>query len=171
MAKLGVQWQLTIAERPQSHGTERSVGKVLEAIRFILADDGIALQWSEPAVLAVTQHQLNCETNEETGYTPYDLVFGKSAIKNIPDMSNTGAAAPLATYLDNLTQHRREIRAQSHLRRTKRQAQRLEANDPPGNHYYLAGDLVSVRNESHLLLPYPAGLQYIGVCIVLARRG
>jgi len=98
----------------------------------------------------VTQHQLNSEANEETGYTPYDLVFGKAAMRNIPDMSNTGAAASLATYLDNLTQHMQEIRAQAHLRRTKRQAQRLEANDPPGNHYYLAGDLVFVRNESHL---------------------
>jgi hypothetical protein len=148
MEKLGIKWNLTIADRPQSHGTERSVGKVLEAMRFILADGGDSLNWSEPAVLAVTQHQLNSEINAETGFTPYQLVFGENNFREIPDFSNTEAKATLRPYLDDLSAHLRSLRDQADIRRQQRQRNRLDANTPPGSHTYLAGDLVFIRDES-----------------------
>jgi len=40
MDKLGVKWKITIAEKPQSHGTERTVGRVLDAVRLIIAEGG-----------------------------------------------------------------------------------------------------------------------------------
>jgi len=50
MEKLGIKWNpisLLLIGFSHTHGTECSVGKVLEALRFILADGGDSLNWSE----------------------------------------------------------------------------------------------------------------------------
>ena len=39
MQKLGIKWNLSIAERPQSHGTERTMGRALEAVRILMAQE------------------------------------------------------------------------------------------------------------------------------------
>ena len=88
MKKLGIHWDLTVTARPQAHGTERTVGKVLDAVRLMLVEEGSRkLNWSEPAVLATTAYLLNSERNEETGYSAFDLTFGKDEMTEFPDIS------------------------------------------------------------------------------------
>jgi len=152
MEKLGINWNLTITERPQSHGTERSVGKVLDAVRTMLAeDDKHALNWSEPAVLATTAYLLNSETNDETGFSPFDLTFGKDEMTEFPDISGTPGKPALQLYMDALQRHLERVRADANEHRIKRQKQRQQANTPPGNHTYQPGDRVLVRRASLLL--------------------
>lgn len=151
MSKLGVEWDLSIAERPQSHGTEKTVGRAVEAVRILLAQDmadsGSDLDWSDPAVLSVTSYLLNSEVNEETGFSAFDLVFGKGDCKDLPDISGVTGKPQLAEYTDALQRHLTEIRAQANARRLARQQQRLHAGTPPGNHEYQPNDLVFVHDE------------------------
>ena len=151
MSKLGVEWDLSIAERPQSHGTEKTVGRAVEAVRILLAQDmvdsGSDLDWSDPAVLSVTSYLLNSEVNEETGFSAFDLVFGKGDCKDLPDISGVAGKPQLAEYTDALQRHLTEIRAQANARRLARQQQRLHAGTPPGNHEYQPNDLVFVHDE------------------------
>ena len=151
MAKLGVTWDLSITERPQSHGTERTVGRALEAVRILLAqnmvDAGSDLDWSDPAVLSVTSYLLNSEVNEETGFSAFDLVFGKGDCKDLPDISGVTGKTALTEYTDALGKHLNEVRAQANARRLARQQQRLQAGTPPGNHEYQKDDLVFVHDN------------------------
>ena len=87
MTKLGIRWDLTITKRPQAHGTERTVGRVLDAVRLFLYSEEAGLSWSDPAVLATTAYLLNSERNEETGYSAFDLTFGKDEMSELPDIS------------------------------------------------------------------------------------
>ena len=151
MQKLGITWDLSITDRPQSHGTERTVGRALEAVRILMAQDvaaGANLAWSEPAVLATTSYLLNSEINEETGFTAFDLVFGQSECKDLPDISGTTGKRKLEEYTTALQKHLDEIRQQANTRRLARQQNRLAAGTPPGNHEYQAGDLVFIRDTA-----------------------
>ena len=151
MQKLGVKWDLSITDRPQSHGTERTVGRALEAVRILMAQDvaaGSTLAWSEPAVLATTSYLLNSEINDETGFTAFDLVFGQGECKDLPDISGLTGKRKLEEYTAALQKHLDEIRQQANTRRLNRQQQRLAAGTPPGNHEYQAGDLVFIRDTA-----------------------
>ena len=152
MDKLGVRWDLTITDRPQSHGTERTVGRAVEAVRILLAQDtqdtGSSLAWSEPAVLSTTAYLLNSEINEETGFAAFDLVFGRGDCKDLPDLSGITGKKNLEDYLEALQRHLTEIRGQANERRLARQQQRLTAGKPPGDHQYQPGDMVFVHDES-----------------------
>ena len=129
--------KLSIAERPQSHGTERTVGRALEAVRILMAQEqGPHLAWSEPAVLATTAYLLNSEINEETGFSAFDLVFGKGEFAEFPDMTGVMGKPKLEQYLAVLQSHLDDIRGQDKTRRLTRQQQRQEAGEPPGNHEY-----------------------------------
>ena len=150
MTKLGVAWDLSITERPQSHGTERTVGRALEAVRILLAQDMAdsgSLDWSDPAVLSVTSYLLNSEVNEETGFSAFDLVFGKGDCKDLPDISGVTGKTQLMEYTNALQKHLTEIRSQANARRLARQQQRQQAGTPPGNHEYQPDDLVFVHDE------------------------
>jgi len=151
MQKLGIKWDLSITDRPQSHGTERTVGRALEAVRILMAQDvaaGSTLAWSEPAVLATTSYLLNSEINEETGFTAFDLVFGQGECKELPDISGLTGKKKLEEYMTALQKHLEDIRQQANARRLSRQQNRLVAGTPPGNHEYQAGDLVFIRDNS-----------------------
>ena len=148
MNKLGVTWDLTIAERPQSHGTERTVGKAVEAVRMLLAETPQPLDWSEPAVLATTAYLLNSEANEETGFSAFDLTFGQQAMPPLPPVDGVPGKQHLQEYLAALQRHLDTLRDQANTRRIHRQQQRLNANTPPGDHRYSPGDLVFVRDDA-----------------------
>jgi len=151
MDKMGISWKLTITERPQAHGTERSVGKVLDAVRIMLVDDGqTKLNWSEPAVLATTSYLLNSEINDETGHSAFDLTFGKDEMTEFPDISGTPGKPTLQLYLSALQDHLDRVRAEANVRRKARQVQRQTANTPPGDHHYQSGDLVFIRRDALL---------------------
>jgi len=141
--KLGIQWDLTVTARPQAHCTERTVGKVLDAVRLMLVEEGSqALNWSEPAVLSTTAYLLNSEHNEEAVYSAFDLTFGKEEMTEFPDIFGTPGKSTLALYMDALQQHLTRVQASADECRTKRQKQRQEANTPSGDHRYSANDLV-----------------------------
>ena len=149
MQKLGIKWNLSIAERPQSHGTERTVGRALEAVRILMAQEqGPQLAWSEPAVLATTAYLLNSEINEETGFSAFDLVFGKGEFAEFPDMTGVTGKPKLEQYLAALQSHLDDIRGQANTRRLTRQQQRQEAGEPPGNHEYVKDDLVFIHDDA-----------------------
>ena len=153
MQKLGVNWNLSITDRPQSHGTERTVGRAVEAVRIMLAQDqqeADNLAWSEPAVLSTTSYLLNSEVNEETGYAAFDLVFGKGDCKELPDISGITGKPKLQEYMDALQRHLEEMRTLANTRRLNRQQQRLTAGAPPGNHEYQANDLVFIHDDAPL---------------------
>ena len=148
MAKLGVAWDLTIAERPQSHGSERTVGKAVEAVRMILAETPQPLDWSEPAVLATTAYLLNSELNEETGFSAFDLTFGQQAMPPLSSVAGVTGKKHLQEYMQGLQRHLDALRDQANTRRVHRQQLRLTANVPPGNHFYSPGDLVFVKDDA-----------------------
>lgn len=150
MSKLGVRWELTITERPQAHGTERTVGRVLDAVRLFLSAEKAGLSWSDPAVLATTAYLLNSERNEETGFSAFDLTFGKDEMTELPDISGVQGKPVLQGYIEGLQRHLDMVRAKANETRIARQKQRTEANVPPGDHRYSPKDLVFIRRNSLL---------------------
>jgi len=62
-------------------------------------------RWSEPAVLATTACLLNTEINEETGFSLFDLVFGKGEFADLPDVSEVEGKLKLEQYLAVLQSH------------------------------------------------------------------
>ena len=148
--RLGITWQLGVVGRPQSHGTEKSVGKTIESVRVILAEAKEDLQWSDPAVLSTLAFLWNTEVNKETDDTPFNLTFGKGDKdfnRLTGDITDVDTSIATTQYLNALDKHLTVARETAQGVRLARQQDRQSSNNPPGNHQYLPGDLVFLKDK------------------------
>jgi hypothetical protein len=153
-AALGIKWQLGVVNRPQSHGTEPTVKKVIESVRIILAEASTDLAWSDAAVLSTLTFLWNTEVNTETKDTPFNLTFGRGdkdySRLVCGDLHNATNNAATQRYLDALSKHMDSARRQALKHKQQRQQQRQLAGDIPGDHSYMPGDLVFIKDDSIL---------------------
>ena len=89
---LNIQNIKTTAFHPESNGNiERMHSTLVNLMKTSIAENN--KQWDEN--LKYINFVINTTTNQTTGYSPYELIFGRSP--NIPSMVNT---SPNLTYQD-----------------------------------------------------------------------
>ena len=75
---LGVLHQLSLVDRHESNGVERSNGKILTFLRNLICDEHIANEWSDAHNIASVAFVMNSMVNSETGFPTFVLHFGES---------------------------------------------------------------------------------------------
>ena len=73
---LGLNHQLTLVDRPEANGVERSNAEVLGFITRICSDERLIHKWSSPDVLPIVWLLINTHISSETGQTPNNMTFG-----------------------------------------------------------------------------------------------
>lgn len=75
-AWLGIVHQVSLVDRHESNGVERTNGNILRHLRALVADERIATKWALPHVISFVQFILNASYNEEIGMAPFMLHYG-----------------------------------------------------------------------------------------------
>lgn len=84
----GVRLKMSLVNRHQSNGVERTHREVLKFLSMLVGDERISNHWSKPQVLGVIQFIINSQISGETGKSPFDYLFGSVDSKwlKLPDL-------------------------------------------------------------------------------------
>ena len=100
---LGLNHQLTLVDRPEANGVERSNAEVLGFITRVCSDERLIHKWSAPDVLPIIWLLINTHISSETGQTPNDMTFGTLSHKYFefpPEINNMDKASAWVVKLD-----------------------------------------------------------------------
>jgi hypothetical protein len=67
---------MSLVRRHQSNGVERTHREILRFLSMLVGDERLANVWSRPQVIGVIQFLLNSQVSAETGFSPFDFLFG-----------------------------------------------------------------------------------------------
>jgi hypothetical protein len=76
---LGLKHQLSIVDRHESNGVERTNQEVLKHLRDYVFDKRIINDWDNPICISTIRYFLNYLVSSETGISPYEATFGSTA--------------------------------------------------------------------------------------------
>jgi hypothetical protein len=100
----GVRLRMSLVNRHQSNGVERTHREILKFLSMLVADERVANIWSKAHVLGVIQFILNSQISAETGKSPFEFIFGSLDAKwfRLPDTNaSPGAANSFLRALDD----------------------------------------------------------------------
>ena len=154
---LGIKHHLSIVDRHESNGVERTNAEILKHLRDYVFDSRLINDWDSPIVLATIRYFLNFLISSETGISPMEATFGSVAYtyqkllvpKNIPKSNAflTLLNDSIATANDVLTEHIRIIDE----RRSKNNIKQLYQ---PGDWVMHKVNVKHSKLKSPLLGPY-----------------
>lgn len=75
----GVNHLVSLVDRHESNGTERTNQEVLRHARAFVFDKRLEERWDEPLVCSVIEIHLNNSVSQETGVRPFEVKFGTHA--------------------------------------------------------------------------------------------
>ena len=114
-ANVNVEHRISMVDEHGSTGVEnQGCKKILEHLKQLVMHNGHEKIWSKPVVLGYAIMVINNSVSSETGFTPFEAIFGKpdeAWLKTIlpPDIDPPQAS----TYLKNLWQIQRDITRKS----------------------------------------------------------
>ena len=150
---LGLRARISLVQRHESNGCERSGRELTRHIRNICLDERAADEWSSPHILGWTTFLIDSFPNSETGgIPPLELKFGSTDALSMclpPDDRLIGFPGTPVEFLRRLNAHLTWIRAKSQQYQDRIASTRLRVNDPRGTPRYEPGDLVLWSYREH----------------------
>jgi hypothetical protein len=173
MGWLGVTHALSMAKRPQGHGTERSIGRAKQNLAILVGADNAIAHWSDRSVLPCIKLMMNRDVNDEVGASPLNLRYGTIAMARFARLANTDElphpedAPQLIADLDaNLRSLQAKADAIHELRRARRRAQGSEQQ-----HTFATGDYILWRSPAILRPEGPLTAQLLGPYEIINQVG
>lgn len=148
----GIRHSLTIAKRPQGHGTERTVGKTKLHLAILLGAENITEKWSDKSVLPAAKFILNSTLNDEVKAIPLQLKHGTVALATYMRLTDAGQlrsptnATALVKELDENLQTM--LAASSRVQVIQKEHRRNKGAPPHERHMYQPGDYILWRSDS-----------------------
>jgi hypothetical protein len=137
----GLRQIFSLVDRHESNGVECPSKLVLTLLRALVHDERIVDRWSDPNVLPLISFTINTFVSAETGYSPFELTFGRqSSIYNklphdsAPDKNVTQFVKLLNDDLILLRQISKEFQSKLIAKRT--------ATNPTEPNVYQPGDFI-----------------------------
>jgi len=75
-AWFGVAHKVSLVDRHQSNGAEKSIGLTKRWLLTLLSEKRLSKHWDQPQVIGAIEFHLNDFVNSETGVRPFDATFG-----------------------------------------------------------------------------------------------
>jgi hypothetical protein len=72
----GVCLRMSLVNRHQSNGVERTHREILKFLSMLVSDERMTNLWSKPHVLGIIQFIVNSQVSGETGKSPFHFLFG-----------------------------------------------------------------------------------------------
>ena len=76
---MGMRHVFSIADK-HANGTERTIKEVCRHLRAMVYDERITDVFDDPTIIPSVQYILNSFVSSETGYTPFELMFGSTSV-------------------------------------------------------------------------------------------
>ena len=136
----GVRLRMSLVNRHQSNGVERTHREVLKFLSMLVGDERIAEVWSKQYVIGVVQLIINSQISGETGVSPLEYLFGSVDAKwlRLPDLNVSKEVSN--KFIKELDENIRRVREASFGVLTRMQEKRMKKIE----NSYKVGDLVLV---------------------------
>ena len=116
----------SIAYRPQGHGTEPTIKKIINRLRDLVNDPEFDMEWDDEITMAIVEILINFSRNSETGAIPIAVESGDPEIYfSIPEEANfpEEKTADFTKLVHERILHLRSILAKNHeIRHAKKTA-------------------------------------------------
>lgn len=140
-AWLGVEHRVSLVDRHESNGVEGTNKQLLRHLTVLVNEERLKHRWSDPSVLCLINFALNDAVNSETGMRPFDLKFGSDDAKYFTLPATLSPERAAHTYLQQLDENLRVVRAASKKFQDRLVAERTKSNSDKRNTYQ-PGDYV-----------------------------
>jgi hypothetical protein len=136
----GVRLRMSLVNRHQSNGVERTHREILKFLSMLVSDERMANLWSKPHVLGIIQFIVNSQVSGETGKSPFHFLFGTLDERWLRMPDPTRSAGRSNVFMRQLDDNIRSVREAAFDVLSKVQAKRLKQV----LNTYQIGDLVLV---------------------------
>lgn len=140
LAWIGTRHIFSITDR-HANGVERTLKEVSRHLRAIVFDDRVKDVFDDPMIIPAVQYILNSEVHSETGYSPFELLYGSSDMKYFDFFRTAWDKDGSGAYVSKLNEHLSTIRAISFEYQQQLANERVSQSPKPQNTYQV-GDLV-----------------------------
>jgi len=172
---LGIEKGLSIAKRPQGHGTEKTVGRTKRHLSILASTASMREEWDEECMLAITELILNSNIHEEINKTPLEMKLGSisaDAMQKLLDEGVMKTPENATELVRKLNDNLRELHEASVAYRTElTEKRRKKGTDPAARHQYQKGDLVLWRSDAPFKVGGPLAARLIGPMLVQQQTG
>lgn len=171
-AWLGIHHNISIVDRHESNGVERTNREVIRHLKALVMDERIRDKWSDDTVLPLVQYIINSTVHSETGITPFQANFGSNENTYMQLPENLQGIQRVNWFVKALDGNLKLLRALSREHQRAIAISR-EAETPLGRqNKYQPGDLVLAlrTEEGKKRLPDKLSPQFIGPLKVISQR-
>ena len=171
---LGIKRRLSVAKRPQGHGTEPSVGRAKRHLAILASTERMRHDWADPTITAAAELILNANTHEEVGEVPLVLKYGSITAATMAKLLDNGRmqSTQHATNLVlTLNKNLKELQKASaeHQEQVKR-SRRANSNNSKEEHRYQAGDYIMWKSEAPFRIGGPLAARLLGPYEVVSQN-
>jgi hypothetical protein len=173
MSWLGITHALTMAKRPQGHGTERSIGKAKQNLAILVGAENAMDRWSDRTILPCIKLMLNRDINDETGASPLTLRYGTIAMARFARLANSDdlpRPEDAPQFIADLDANLRVLQLKADETQALRRARR-RAHGAAVQHTFAKGDFILWRSPAILRPEGPLTAKLLGPYEVLSQNG
>lgn len=167
----GIRLKISLTNRHQSNGVERTHREVIKFLSILVNDERIIKIWSKPQVIGTIQFILNSEVSSETNVSPFDYLFGSIDAKffTLPDITTNIDTSN--KFLNELNSNIKMIRDVANEIQQKIQENRLKENTGRDSileelNTYKIGDYVFVNNKTMNMKKFKLNANFNGPYLI-----
>jgi hypothetical protein len=157
----GIRLRVSLVNRHQSNAVERSHREILRFLTILVNAEGLKRCWSKPHIIGIIQFLLNSEKSAETGFTPFEYIFGSTDVSYFQLPKDSGDFH--LEYIRILNEDLRRIRLLAKEIQTTEQRKRISMDTL---NTYVVGDYVLFDESSKGFKDQKLRTRYSGPYIV-----
>lgn len=146
----GIRLRMSLVNRHQSNGVERTHREILKFLSILVNHERIQNIWSKPHIIGIIQFILNSETSSETNVSPFEYIFGSVDAKYLKLPNINESIKSSSEFMNVLNQNIKMIREVADEVQEKIQKERLYYKGEERNeklNTYKIGEHVLLNNK------------------------
>ena len=168
----GIKHIFSLVDRHQSNGVESTNKQILRHLKALVHSERAITKWSDPTMLSLVFYLLNSHVSSETGYSPYELMFGTrdARFAQLPSKDLDAKLAP--KFLRLLNEDISSVIAASRTFQKKLVEERSKKSAQSEQNLLQAGDFIlrDVAHNTVHLAPSKLSPAYTGPYIVIKQE-
>ena len=158
---LGLTHKVSLVDRHESNGVERTNRSILEHLKFMTLADRCIPLWDEPEYIVNVERLLNTYSDYENGISPQELTTGSPSLYYYTSLFSASKPVPSNAYLQSLNTFLSIAHEQSHkfhqrvIERRKKQGAKVFYEYTPGELVLAKVNRRTIDNKLKVVLKGP----------------